>query len=88
MNNVCLGTLNLNPPQHFNGCSLCFFLVLSPMEKLRVLVNDIAYARDQKKLSTLQRSLTPVLSFASSLYRVALSFRHCLYHFALLRKHR
>ncbi|KAE8125531.1 hypothetical protein FH972_020325 [Carpinus fangiana] len=58
------------------------------MEKLRVLVNEIAYARDQTKLSTLQRSLTPVLSFASSLYRVALSFRHCLYHFALLRKHR
>ncbi|XP_059443027.1 probable tetraacyldisaccharide 4'-kinase, mitochondrial isoform X2 [Corylus avellana] len=57
------------------------------MEKLRELVNEIAYARDHTKLSTLQRSLTPVLSFASSLYRVALSFRHCLYRFGLFRKH-
>ncbi|XP_062168797.1 probable tetraacyldisaccharide 4'-kinase, mitochondrial [Alnus glutinosa] len=58
------------------------------MEKLRVLVNEIAYSRDHTKLSNLQRSLIPVLSFASSLYRLALSFRHCFYHFGLFRKHR
>ncbi|KAG2678101.1 hypothetical protein I3843_12G130000 [Carya illinoinensis] len=58
------------------------------MEKLRVLVIEIAYSRNHTKLSPLQRSLIPVLSFASSLYRLALSLRHYLYHLGIFRKHR
>ncbi|XP_040990450.1 probable tetraacyldisaccharide 4'-kinase, mitochondrial isoform X1 [Juglans microcarpa x Juglans regia] len=58
------------------------------MEKLRVLVSEIAYARNHTKLSPLQRSLIPVLSFASSLYGLALSLRHYLYHLGIFRKHR
>ncbi|KDP39147.1 hypothetical protein JCGZ_00904 [Jatropha curcas] len=58
------------------------------MEKLRRVVNEIAYTRDQAKLSTLQRSFIPVLSFASSFYAVALALRRYLYHFGLFSKHR
>ncbi|XP_024021676.1 probable tetraacyldisaccharide 4'-kinase, mitochondrial isoform X1 [Morus notabilis] len=58
------------------------------MEKLRKAVNEIAYAHDHRKLSPLHRSLVPVLSLASSLYNLALSLRHSLYRFGLLRRHR
>ncbi|KAL5735905.1 hypothetical protein ACOSQ2_030693 [Xanthoceras sorbifolium] len=49
------------------------------MEKLRRVVHEIAYAQHHPKLTPLQSSLTPLLSFASSLYGVALSLR-CYLH--------
>ncbi|XP_015899675.2 probable tetraacyldisaccharide 4'-kinase, mitochondrial isoform X2 [Ziziphus jujuba] len=58
------------------------------MEKLRKAVNEIAYAHDHAKLSPLQRSFVPVLSFASTLYKLALSLRRALYNFGLFREHR
>ncbi|GLU23711.1 hypothetical protein SLE2022_396980 [Rubroshorea leprosula] len=58
------------------------------MEKLRRAVKEIAYVQDHAKLSTLHRSLIPFLSFASSLFRVALSFRHFLYRSGTFSKHR
>ncbi|WCJ32945.1 tetraacyldisaccharide 4'-kinase family protein [Euphorbia peplus] len=51
------------------------------MEKVRRAVMQIAYERDHSKLSTLQRLLLiPLLSFSSSAYSAALSFRRYLYH--------
>uniref|UniRef100_A0A2N9HJV3 tetraacyldisaccharide 4'-kinase n=1 Tax=Fagus sylvatica TaxID=28930 RepID=A0A2N9HJV3_FAGSY len=59
------------------------------MEKLRVVVKEIAYTQNHAKLTPLQRSLfIPILSFASTLYRIALSLRHSLYRFRLFRNHR
>ncbi|XP_050109245.1 probable tetraacyldisaccharide 4'-kinase, mitochondrial isoform X2 [Malus sylvestris] len=58
------------------------------MEKLRKAVSEIAYTQDPTKLTHLHRSLIPVLSFASSLYRLALSLRRSFYHYALFTKHR
>ncbi|XP_052206549.1 probable tetraacyldisaccharide 4'-kinase, mitochondrial isoform X2 [Diospyros lotus] len=61
------------------------------MEILRRLVNQIAYTPPFKRLSnlsTLQLSFIPVLSFASSFYRLAVFLRHSLYHLALLRRRR
>ncbi|XP_034932776.1 probable tetraacyldisaccharide 4'-kinase, mitochondrial isoform X2 [Populus alba] len=58
------------------------------MEKLRRVVKEIAYVQDYTKLSTLHQSLIPILSLASSLYRVVLSIRHYLYHFGFFSKHR
>ncbi|KAK4576090.1 hypothetical protein RGQ29_026874 [Quercus rubra] len=59
------------------------------MEKVRAVVKEIAYAENHAKLSPLKRSvIIPVLSFASSLYTLALSLRHSLYRFRLLRNHR
>ncbi|XP_075672278.1 putative tetraacyldisaccharide 4'-kinase, mitochondrial [Castanea sativa] len=59
------------------------------MEKVRAVVKEIAYAENHAKLSPLKRSvIIPVLSFASSLYTLALSLRHSLYRFGLLRNHR
>ena len=59
------------------------------MEKVRAVVKEIAYAENHAKLSPLKRSvIIPVLSFASSLYALALSLRHSLYRFRLLRNHR
>ena len=59
------------------------------MEKVRAVVKEIAYAENHAKLSPLKRSvIIPVLSFASSLYTLALSLRHSLYRFRLLRSHR
>ncbi|XP_044480914.1 probable tetraacyldisaccharide 4'-kinase, mitochondrial [Mangifera indica] len=58
------------------------------MERLRALVNEIAYAQDHAKLSPLQSSIVPLLSFASSLYSVTLSLRRSLYHFGFFSKHR
>lgn len=59
------------------------------MEKVRAVVKEIAYAENHGKLSPLKRSvIIPVLSFASSLYTLALSLRHSLYRFGLLRNHR
>ncbi|KAJ0046141.1 hypothetical protein Pint_04106 [Pistacia integerrima] len=58
------------------------------MEKLRRLVNEIAYAQDHAKLSPLQSSIIPLLSFASSVYSFTLSLRRSLYHFGFFSKHR
>ncbi|KAK2990030.1 hypothetical protein RJ640_004708 [Escallonia rubra] len=61
------------------------------MEKLRRAVNQIAYTPRSQRLATLsplQLSLIPLLSLASSLFKLALSFRHQLHHFGLLRKNR
>ncbi|KAL4580113.1 hypothetical protein LXL04_016293 [Taraxacum kok-saghyz] len=61
------------------------------MEKLRTAVNKIAYTPKSQILSTLSPlhlSLIPLLFLSSSLYKVALSFRHTLHHIGFLRKHR
>ncbi|XP_070037615.1 putative tetraacyldisaccharide 4'-kinase, mitochondrial isoform X3 [Nicotiana tabacum] len=61
------------------------------MEKLRKMVNHIAYTPPQDRfhtLSTLQLSLIPLLSLASTLYGVALPLRHRLYQLGLLHKDR
>ncbi|KAL5583616.1 hypothetical protein UlMin_016058 [Ulmus minor] len=58
------------------------------MEKLRNTVNKIAYAQDHAKLSPLHRSLVPLLSIASFLYKIALSLRRSLYHHGIFRRHR
>ncbi|KAF8026241.1 hypothetical protein BT93_F2903 [Corymbia citriodora subsp. variegata] len=58
------------------------------MDKLRRAVSEVAYSRDRSKLSPLHRSLLPFLSLASSVYGIALSLRHHLYHFRLFPKHR
>ncbi|KAJ0801842.1 putative tetraacyldisaccharide 4'-kinase [Helianthus annuus] len=61
------------------------------MEKLRRIVNQIAYTPKSQALSTLSPlhlSLIPLLFLSSSLYKTLISFRHTLYHFKFLRKHR
>ncbi|KAF3453448.1 hypothetical protein FNV43_RR03888 [Rhamnella rubrinervis] len=58
------------------------------METLRKAVNEIAYTQDHVKLSPLKRSLVPVLSIASTLYRLAFSLRRCLYRLGVFREHR
>ncbi|XP_057963306.1 probable tetraacyldisaccharide 4'-kinase, mitochondrial isoform X5 [Malania oleifera] len=60
------------------------------MEKLRKLVNEIAYTSlsSSHKLSPLQRSVIPFLSIASSLYRLALSLRRQLYYSGIFRRRR
>ncbi|KAL3736348.1 hypothetical protein ACJRO7_025324 [Eucalyptus globulus] len=58
------------------------------MEKLRRAVSEIAYSRDRSKLSSLHRSLLPLLSLASSVYGLALSLRHHLYRSRLFSKRR
>ncbi|EOY12309.1 Tetraacyldisaccharide 4'-kinase family protein, putative isoform 2 [Theobroma cacao] len=58
------------------------------MEKLKRAVKEIAYARDQAKLSGFHRSLVPFLSFASSLYGVVLSLRRSLYCSGFFSRHR
>ncbi|KAI4354512.1 hypothetical protein L6164_003365 [Bauhinia variegata] len=58
------------------------------MEKLRRVVNEIAYTHNPSKLSPLHRSLIPFLSFASSLYKFALSLRGSLYHLGFFATHR
>ena len=56
---------------------------------MRAVVKEIAYVENHAKLSPLKRCvIIPVLSFTSSLYTLALSLRHSLYHFRLLRNHR
>ncbi|KAL5077482.1 hypothetical protein RYX36_016466 [Vicia faba] len=55
------------------------------MEKLRKVVNEIAYTKKLSNLSPLHFSLLPFLSVASSLYKLALSIRHRLF---LSRIHR
>ncbi|XP_065862396.1 probable tetraacyldisaccharide 4'-kinase, mitochondrial isoform X1 [Euphorbia lathyris] len=63
-----------------NWCILLIPVRLAlSMEKLRTAVNHIAYKRDHSKLSTLHRVLLPLLSFSSSAYAAALSFRRYLY---------
>ncbi|KAJ8754682.1 hypothetical protein K2173_010773 [Erythroxylum novogranatense] len=58
------------------------------IEKLRRIVNEIAYAQDLAKLSALHRSLVPFLTVASSLYDLALSLRRCLYNVGFFSKSR
>lgn len=62
------------------------------MEKLRKVVNEIAYttplSQNLSKLSPLQRSLIPLLFLSSSFYTLALSLRHFLYRHRLFRQHR
>ncbi|KAJ4836636.1 hypothetical protein Tsubulata_005484, partial [Turnera subulata] len=52
-------------------------------EKLRRIAKEVAYAQDHTKLPTLNRTLIPLLSLASSLYKLALSLRRYLYHTGL-----
>lgn len=54
------------------------------------MVAEIAYTPLQHfpGLSPFHRSLIPLLSFASSLYGLALCLRHRLFHLGLFRKHR
>ncbi|KAI3496949.1 hypothetical protein L1887_39327 [Cichorium endivia] len=61
------------------------------MEKLKKTVNQIAYTPKSQILSTispLHLPLIPLLFLSSSLYKIAISFRHTLHHFGFLRKHR
>ncbi|CAL9221600.1 unnamed protein product [Arabidopsis halleri] len=58
------------------------------MEKLRKVVNEIAYTRVHSNSPALHRSLVPILTLASSLYSGALQIRRSLYRFSLLQKHR
>ncbi|XP_019240258.1 PREDICTED: probable tetraacyldisaccharide 4'-kinase, mitochondrial isoform X1 [Nicotiana attenuata] len=61
------------------------------MEKLRKMVNQIAYTPPQERfytLSALQLSLIPLLSLASTLYGFALPLRHRLYQLGLLHTDR
>ncbi|KAF6168198.1 hypothetical protein GIB67_011583, partial [Kingdonia uniflora] len=60
------------------------------MEIMRKLVNQLAYTPHQNlsNLTPLQRSLIPLLSFSSSLYKLSISLRQHLYHYGFLHKHR
>ncbi|XP_057724164.1 probable tetraacyldisaccharide 4'-kinase, mitochondrial [Arachis stenosperma] len=58
------------------------------MEKVRRAANEIAYARNPRKLCRLHRSLIPLLSISSSLYKLALSLRHSLYRHGFFPVHR
>lgn len=49
------------------------------MEKVRRVVNEIAYAHTLSHLTPFHRSLLPFLSIASTLYKLALSLRRSLY---------
>ncbi|PSS06128.1 Tetraacyldisaccharide 4'-kinase precursor [Actinidia chinensis var. chinensis] len=68
-----------------------FRCVCCSMEKLRRLVNQIAQTPPSDRRSTLsplQLSLIPLLSFASSLYTIALFLRCSAYHLGLRRQQR
>ncbi|KAJ0242517.1 hypothetical protein HA466_0204850 [Hirschfeldia incana] len=58
------------------------------MEKLRKVVKEIAYTRDHTNSPALHRSLVPLLTFASSLYGVALHIRRSLYRSSFFHQHR
>ncbi|XP_073055821.1 probable tetraacyldisaccharide 4'-kinase, mitochondrial isoform X3 [Primulina eburnea] len=58
------------------------------MENVRKAVRQIAYSHTLSSLPLLHLSLLPLLSFASSLYSIALSLRHHLYNLKILTKHR
>ncbi|OIW21743.1 hypothetical protein TanjilG_09085 [Lupinus angustifolius] len=58
------------------------------MEKMRRMVNEIAYTHNKAHLSPLHRSLVPLLFVSSSLYRLALSLRHFLYQNGFFPIHR
>ncbi|GMH24989.1 hypothetical protein Nepgr_026832 [Nepenthes gracilis] len=62
--------------------------LLVRMEKLRRLVNEIAYTHDFSELSPAKRSIIPLLSCVSSIYGLSLSIRHYLWMFGLFRKQR
>ncbi|WOG99063.1 hypothetical protein DCAR_0418410 [Daucus carota subsp. sativus] len=64
------------------------------MERLRKMVNEIAYTPlswkggGLSKLSAIQLSLIPILSLTSTLYKIILSFRRHLYRSRFLPNHR
>ncbi|CAN8268945.1 unnamed protein product [Cochlearia groenlandica] len=58
------------------------------MEKVRKVVNEIAYTRDHGNSYALHRSLVPFLTFASSLYGIALRIRRSLYLSSFFHQHR
>ncbi|KAK7387097.1 hypothetical protein VNO78_27603 [Psophocarpus tetragonolobus] len=58
------------------------------MEKLRRVMNEIAYSHSVSNLPPLHRSLLPFLSMASSFYKLALSLRHLLYQRHFFQLHR
>ncbi|XP_027343831.1 probable tetraacyldisaccharide 4'-kinase, mitochondrial [Abrus precatorius] len=60
------------------------------MEKLRRMVNEIAYTHNPNlyKLPSLHLSLFPFLSIASTLYRFSLFLRHSLYQHHFFQIHR
>lgn len=58
------------------------------MEKLKRVVSEIAYSHDFSKLSPLQCSLLPLLSLASSFYKLSITSRHHLYNLGIFHKHR
>ncbi|KAK7287538.1 hypothetical protein RIF29_00819 [Crotalaria pallida] len=58
------------------------------MEKLRRAVNEIAYTHNTAHLPPHLRCLVPFLSVSSSLYKLALSLRHFLYHNRFFQIHR
>ncbi|VVA98996.1 unnamed protein product [Arabis nemorensis] len=63
-------------------------LCWASMEKLRKVVNEIAYTRDHTNSPALHRSLVPFLKVASSLYGVALQIRRSLYRSSFFQQHR
>ncbi|KAL9236292.1 hypothetical protein vseg_010980 [Gypsophila vaccaria] len=58
------------------------------MEKVRKVVSEIAYTQDFSKLSTLHRTIIPLLSISSSVYALSLSIRHHLYSLRCLTQSR
>uniref|UniRef100_A0A7N0TXY4 tetraacyldisaccharide 4'-kinase n=1 Tax=Kalanchoe fedtschenkoi TaxID=63787 RepID=A0A7N0TXY4_KALFE len=58
------------------------------MEKLKTAINQIAYAPNVSSLPPLHRSIIPLLSLASSIYRIALNFRYKLYYYGLFKRRR
>nr|XP_043629568.1 probable tetraacyldisaccharide 4'-kinase, mitochondrial [Erigeron canadensis]XP_043629569.1 probable tetraacyldisaccharide 4'-kinase, mitochondrial [Erigeron canadensis] len=60
------------------------------MEKLRRIINQIAYTQTHKltTLSPIHLSLIPLLFLSSKLYKLTLFFRHYLYKFHFLPKHK
>ncbi|KAK1430948.1 hypothetical protein QVD17_14087 [Tagetes erecta] len=61
------------------------------MEKLRRIINQIAYTPTSQSLSTLPPlhfPFIPLLFLSSSLYKLIISFRHTLYHLNFIHKHR
>lgn len=61
---------------------------MTPMEKFKRMVSEIAYTKDFTKLSLAHRSVIPLLSAASSLYSLSVSIRHQLYLLGIFRKNR
>ncbi|TYK19608.1 putative nucleobase-ascorbate transporter 10 [Cucumis melo var. makuwa] len=79
---------DLNPSEHIYSGQGWLPSLHPLMENLKKSVIKIAYSRDHADLSHLHRSFIPFLYMASSLYKLALSLRHCFYLYGILRKHR